>query len=90
MSETQAFTAGTGQELGAARRLLDLSLRQVAAQLMVPPSTLQRWERSSAQVEQERLQRWGDAIATASQARVAGQRRATSARRYHRRERQES
>jgi transcriptional regulator with XRE-family HTH domain len=81
---------GTGQELGAQRRLLDLSLRQVAAQLMISPTQLQRWERDGRQVEQERLQRWGDALSLAAAARMAGVRRATLGRRSARQRKAEA
>jgi len=86
----RVFIAESGAEFGQMRRLLDLSLRAVAGELGLSPTTLQRWEASNRPLEQGRLERWGDAIARADQARTAAVRRATVARRYHRRERQEA
>jgi transcriptional regulator with XRE-family HTH domain len=85
----RVFIAESGAEFGQMRRLLDLSLRQVAGELGVSQSTVQRWEASNRPLDQGRLERWGDAIARADQARTAAVRRATVARRYHRNQRKQ-
>jgi transcriptional regulator with XRE-family HTH domain len=86
----RVFICENGAEFGQMRKLLDLSLRAVAGELGISQTELQRRERSSKPLDQDRLERWADAIKRAEMARVAGVRRATTARRYHRRERQEA
>jgi DNA-binding XRE family transcriptional regulator len=86
----RVFIADNGAEFGQMRKLLDLSLRAVAGELGISPTTLQRWEASNRPLSEQRLTNWGDALARADMARVAGVTRATTARRYHRRERQEA
>ena len=84
------FAASTGVDLLRARRLLDLSLRQVSAELGVPHTTLARWERDPRPLSLQRLRNWSEALERADMTRQTAIRRATTARRYHRRERQES
>lgn len=84
------FVAGNGVEFGQARRLLDLSLRQVAAELGCSVTCLARWEKDPRQVDQERLDRWTAALERADVYRVAAVRRATTARRFNRNQRQEA
>jgi len=85
----RVFIAESGAEFGQMRKLLDLSLRAVSGELDVSPTTLQRWEASNRPLDQGRLERWGDAIARADQARTASVRRATVARRYQRNQREQ-
>jgi transcriptional regulator with XRE-family HTH domain len=89
MSATAFFSASTGQDLLRARRLLDLSLRAVAGEIGVSPSTLQRWEASDRPLDARRLMNWSAALERAELTRRAWTRRATSGRRRARRVKQE-
>jgi transcriptional regulator with XRE-family HTH domain len=86
----RVFIAECGAEFGQMRRLLDLSLRSVAGEIGISPTELQRREASSRPLDQERLERWAEAIERAEMARVAWTRRATVARRAARRQRKEA
>jgi transcriptional regulator with XRE-family HTH domain len=86
----RTFIAESGAEFGQMRRLLDLSLRQVAGEIGISQTTLQRWEASHRPLDQGRLERWAEAIQRAEMARTAAVHRATSARRRSKRERQEA
>jgi transcriptional regulator with XRE-family HTH domain len=83
-----AFVASTGLEFGRARRLMDLSLRQVAGELGVSQSTVARWEADARPLREQRILNWSEALECAEMARVAAVRRATTARRYNRNQRQ--
>jgi transcriptional regulator with XRE-family HTH domain len=85
----RVFIAECGAEFGQMRRLLDLSLRAVAGEIGISPTELQRREASSKPLDQERLERWAEAIERAEMARTAIVHRATSARRSARRVKQE-
>lgn len=90
MAQGMFFAASTGADLLRARRLLDLSLRAVAGEIGVSPTTLARWEASDRPLDQRRLMNWSEALERAEMARVAWTRRATTARRYNRRIKQEA
>ena len=89
MAERLAFVAGTGEEFSKARRLLQISLRRLAAEMSVPVSTLANWEQDARPLAPARLERWAHALEICDQTRVAAVHRATSARRSARRVKQE-
>ena len=86
----RVFIAESGAEFGQMRKLLGISLRSLAGEIGISQTTLARWEASNRPLDQARLERWGDAMARTDQARTASVRRATSARRYARRVREEA
>jgi DNA-binding XRE family transcriptional regulator len=86
----RVFICECGAEFGQMRKMLDLSLRAVAGEIGISPTTLQRWEASNRPLTEMRLTNWADAIQRAEMARVAGVRRATLGRRSARRQRQEA
>jgi len=85
----RVFIAESGAEFGQMRKLLGISLRSLAGEIGISQTTLARREASNRPLDQGRLERWGDAIARADQARTASVRRATSGRRRARRQKQE-
>jgi transcriptional regulator with XRE-family HTH domain len=90
MTATAFFAASTGLEFGQARKLLGISLRAMAGEIGVSPTTLQRWEASSRPLTEMRLTNWADALQRAEMARTASVHRATSGRRRARRVKQEA
>jgi transcriptional regulator with XRE-family HTH domain len=90
MAAQMFFAASTGADLLRERRLLDLSLRAVAGEIGISPTTLQRWEASERPLSQQRLTNWSSALERAECSRVAAMHRATAARRYARRVKQEA
>jgi len=90
MAPHMFFAASTGADLLRARRLLDLSLRAVAGEIGISPTTLQRWEASDRPLNEQRLRNWSEALERAEMARVAAVHRATAARRRSRRQREEA
>jgi transcriptional regulator with XRE-family HTH domain len=90
MAEHLGFTASTGVEFSAGRKLLQIPLRRLAAELGVPVTTLARWEQDPRPLEVGRLERWAAALEICDQTRRTAITRATSARRYARRQREEA
>jgi transcriptional regulator with XRE-family HTH domain len=84
-----AFAASTGPQMNRARLLMGLSLRAVAGKLHVSATTLQRWECSDLPLSADRILEWSEALERAKMSRLRAVRRATVARDYHRRHRQE-
>jgi transcriptional regulator with XRE-family HTH domain len=90
MAEHLGFVAGTGVEFSKARRLLQIPLRRLAADMGCPVTTLARWEQDPRPLDYGRIERWAAALELCDLTRQAAIRRASVARRFNRRQREEA